>query len=74
MTELKRRRIGRTKLEVTELGLGGAPMGGVREVARWLWWPGAADQEPPLKHPLGPPLYEQSHLVECSPTGSGTFA
>jgi len=27
---LKRRRIGRTTLEVTELGLGGAPMGGFR--------------------------------------------
>lgn len=30
MTELKRRRVGKTKLEVTELGLGGAPMGGFR--------------------------------------------
>ncbi len=30
MTTLKRRRIGRTGLEVTELGLGGAPMGGFR--------------------------------------------
>ncbi len=30
MTTLKRRRIGKTKLEVTELGLGGAPMGGFR--------------------------------------------
>ncbi len=32
MTELKRRRVGKTKLEVTELGLGGAPMGGFRAV------------------------------------------
>src|ERR1700750_944655 len=31
MATLKRRRIGKTKLEVTELGLGGAPMGGFRE-------------------------------------------
>jgi len=30
MTTLKRRKVGRTKLEVTELGLGGAPMGGFR--------------------------------------------
>jgi D-threo-aldose 1-dehydrogenase len=30
MTALKRRKVGRTKLEVTELGLGGAPMGGFR--------------------------------------------
>jgi D-threo-aldose 1-dehydrogenase len=30
MMTLKRRRIGRTTLEVTELGLGGAPMGGFR--------------------------------------------
>jgi D-threo-aldose 1-dehydrogenase len=30
MATLKRRKIGRTKLEVTELGLGGAPMGGFR--------------------------------------------
>ena len=30
MTMLKRRKVGRTKLEVTELGLGGAPMGGFR--------------------------------------------
>ncbi len=30
MTTLKRRRIGATSLEVTELGLGGAPMGGFR--------------------------------------------
>ena len=30
MTTLKRRRVGKTKLEVTELGLGGAPMGGFR--------------------------------------------
>jgi D-threo-aldose 1-dehydrogenase len=30
MATLKRRRVGRTKLEVTELGLGGAPMGGFR--------------------------------------------
>ncbi len=30
MLELKRRRVGKTKLEVTELGLGGAPMGGFR--------------------------------------------
>jgi len=30
MTTLKRRKIGRTNLEVTELGLGGAPMGGFR--------------------------------------------
>src|ERR1700760_2382600 len=30
MTTLKRRKIGTTKLEVTELGLGGAPMGGFR--------------------------------------------
>ena len=28
MTTLKRRKVGKTKLEVTELGLGGAPMGG----------------------------------------------
>lgn len=28
---LKRRKVGRTKLEVTELGLGGAPMGGFRD-------------------------------------------
>jgi D-threo-aldose 1-dehydrogenase len=31
MTELRRRKVGKTKLEVTELGLGGAPMGGFRE-------------------------------------------
>jgi D-threo-aldose 1-dehydrogenase len=30
MTTLKRRKIGKTALEVTELGLGGAPMGGFR--------------------------------------------
>jgi D-threo-aldose 1-dehydrogenase len=30
MTTLKRRKIGTTKLEVTELGLGGAPIGGFR--------------------------------------------
>jgi D-threo-aldose 1-dehydrogenase len=30
MTTLRRRKVGRTKLEVTELGLGGAPMGGFR--------------------------------------------
>src|SRR5882724_7487416 len=30
MTTLNRRRIGTTKLHVTELGLGGAPMGGFR--------------------------------------------
>jgi D-threo-aldose 1-dehydrogenase len=30
MAELRRRRVGKTKLEVTELGLGGAPMGGFR--------------------------------------------
>lgn len=30
MTTLERRKVGRTKLEVTELGLGGAPMGGFR--------------------------------------------
>ena len=30
MTELPRRRVGKTKLEVTTLGLGGAPMGGFR--------------------------------------------
>jgi len=30
MTTLNRRKIGRTNLEVTELGLGGAPMGGFR--------------------------------------------
>src|SRR4051812_21025592 len=30
MTTLKRRKIGTTSLEVTELGLGGAPMGGFR--------------------------------------------
>src|SRR5215813_6170404 len=30
MTTLKRRRVGQTKLEVTEMGLGGAPMGGFR--------------------------------------------
>ena len=30
MTPLKRRKVGKTKLEVTELGLGGAPMGGFR--------------------------------------------
>jgi D-threo-aldose 1-dehydrogenase len=30
MTALKRRKVGKTKLEVTELGLGGAPMGGFR--------------------------------------------
>jgi D-threo-aldose 1-dehydrogenase len=30
MTALKRRLVGKTKLEVTELGLGGAPMGGFR--------------------------------------------
>src|SRR5256885_16124759 len=30
MTTLKRRKIGTTKLDVTELGLGGAPMGGFR--------------------------------------------
>ena len=30
MTSLKRRKVGRTSLEVTELGLGGAPMGGFR--------------------------------------------
>ena len=29
MTTLKRRKVGKTKLEVTELGLGGAPMGGL---------------------------------------------
>ena len=30
MTDLERRRVGKTKLEVTTLGLGGAPMGGFR--------------------------------------------
>lgn len=30
MTTLKRRKVGRTRLEVTELGLGGAPLGGFR--------------------------------------------
>jgi D-threo-aldose 1-dehydrogenase len=30
MTVLPKRRIGKTKLEVTTLGLGGAPMGGFR--------------------------------------------
>ncbi len=30
MTQLERRRVGRTKLEVTTIGLGGAPMGGFR--------------------------------------------
>ena len=30
MTELKRRQVGRTGIQVTELGLGGAPMGGFR--------------------------------------------
>src|SRR6201992_3165934 len=30
MTTLKRRKIGTTRLEVTELGLGGAPVGGFR--------------------------------------------
>src|ERR1700739_1697120 len=30
MTTLKRRKVGTTNLEVTELGLGGAPMGGFR--------------------------------------------
>ncbi len=30
MTTLKRRKIGKTNIEVTELGLGGAPMGGFR--------------------------------------------
>ncbi len=30
MTALKRRKVGKTKLEVTEIGLGGAPMGGFR--------------------------------------------
>ena len=30
MTTLRRRKIGKTNLEVTELGLGGAPMGGFR--------------------------------------------
>src|SRR3978361_1033524 len=30
MTTLKRRKIGKTNLDVTELGLGGAPMGGFR--------------------------------------------
>jgi D-threo-aldose 1-dehydrogenase len=30
MTTLKKRKVGTTKLEVTELGLGGAPMGGFR--------------------------------------------
>jgi aryl-alcohol dehydrogenase-like predicted oxidoreductase len=30
MTALKRRQVGKTKLEVTEIGLGGAPMGGFR--------------------------------------------
>src|SRR5439155_14432007 len=30
MTDLPRRRVGKTKLEVTTLGLGGAPMGGFR--------------------------------------------
>jgi D-threo-aldose 1-dehydrogenase len=30
MTALKRRKVGKTKIEVTELGLGGAPMGGFR--------------------------------------------
>jgi D-threo-aldose 1-dehydrogenase len=30
MPALKRRKVGKTKLEVTELGLGGAPMGGFR--------------------------------------------
>ena len=32
MTILKRRKVGKTKLEVTEMGLGGAPMGGFRAV------------------------------------------
>src|SRR4030095_4008759 len=30
MATLKRRKVGKTKIEVTELGLGGAPMGGFR--------------------------------------------
>ncbi len=30
MTALQRRKVGKTKLEVTEIGLGGAPMGGFR--------------------------------------------
>src|SRR5215470_15252235 len=30
MAALKRRKVGRTSLEVTEIGLGGAPMGGFR--------------------------------------------
>src|SRR5688572_25397335 len=30
MTTLKKRKVGTTKLEVTELGLGGAPIGGFR--------------------------------------------
>ena len=30
MTALKRRKVGKTKFEVTKLGLGGAPMGGFR--------------------------------------------
>jgi D-threo-aldose 1-dehydrogenase len=30
MTVLPKRRVGKTKLEVTTLGLGGAPMGGFR--------------------------------------------
>lgn len=30
MTTLKRRKVGTTNLEVTELGLGGAPIGGFR--------------------------------------------
>src|SRR6201986_5690694 len=30
MTTLKMRKVGKTSLEVTELGLGGAPMGGFR--------------------------------------------
>jgi D-threo-aldose 1-dehydrogenase len=30
MTPLKRRKVGKTQIEVTELGLGGAPMGGFR--------------------------------------------
>src|ERR1700749_3960183 len=30
MTTLKKRKVGKTNIEVTELGLGGAPMGGFR--------------------------------------------